>query len=127
MNDPSQQSRDRSLFSLAQIQHLIRVEFHRAQRYGYPLSCLMVGVDRLNQLRDLYGYDSKEAVLEEVIEILKREYEEIQSKYKDYKEATAKQTRDLEIKLFTETHTKDILAVEKQVWYDKVSTLKNTN
>jgi len=61
------------------------------------------------------------------IEILKREYEEIQSKYKDYKEATAKQTRDLEIKLFTETHTKDILAVEKQVWYDKVSTLKNTN
>ncbi|MAE46188.1 MAG: hypothetical protein CMJ86_04770 [Planctomycetes bacterium] len=73
MSDSSQQSQDRSLFTLAQIQHLIRVEFHRAQRYGYPLSCLMVGVDRLNQLRDLYGYDSKEAVIEEVIEILKRE------------------------------------------------------
>jgi len=58
---------------------------------------------------------------------LKREYEEISGKYKDYKDATARQLRDLETKLFTEQHTKDILSGEKQVNYDKVSTLKNTN
>lgn len=31
------------------------------------------------------------------------------------------------MKLFTENHTKDILAQEKQVWYDKVGNLKNVN
>ena len=61
------------------------------------------------------------------IEILKREYEEISGKYKDYKDATARQLRDLETKLFTEQHTKDILSVEKSINYEKVSTLKNTN
>jgi len=44
------------------------------------------------------------------IDILKREYEEISTKTKDYKEATAKNMRDLELKLYTETHTKDVLA-----------------
>lgn len=73
MSESSRQSPERSLFSLAQIQHLIRVEFHRAQRYGYPLSCLLVGIDRLGHLRDLYGYESKEAIVEEVVEMLKRE------------------------------------------------------
>lgn len=47
------------------------------------------------------------------IEILKREYEEISGKYKDYKDATARQLRDLETKLFTEQHTKDVLSGEK--------------
>ena len=48
------------------------------------------------------------------IEILKREYDEISTKYQDYKEATLKQMKDLETKLFTETHTRDVLTIEKQ-------------
>lgn len=72
MSDPTRNA-ERGLFSLAQIQHLIKVEFHRAQRYGYPLSCLLVGIDRLEHLRDLYGYESKEEVVGEVVEMLKRE------------------------------------------------------
>jgi two-component system cell cycle response regulator len=54
------------LFSLAQILHLMRVEFARAQRYGYPLTCLLVAVDGLGRVRDQYGYDTKQAILDEV-------------------------------------------------------------
>ena len=61
------------------------------------------------------------------IEILKLEYEQISNKFKNYKEATHEQMKDLERKLFTEQHTKDLLTGEKQVLYDKVSTLKNVN
>jgi diguanylate cyclase (GGDEF)-like protein len=68
MSDPQQ---DKSLFSLVQIQHLMRVEFNRAQRYSYPVACLLVSVDRLGHLRDLYGYESKEEIFEAVVEMLK--------------------------------------------------------
>jgi diguanylate cyclase (GGDEF)-like protein len=61
------------VFSLSQIRHLMRVEFGRAQRYGYPLSCLVIGVDRLESLRDLYGYEFRETALEAVIELLQEE------------------------------------------------------
>ena len=61
------------------------------------------------------------------IEILKREFEEADKKYKDYKDATAKQMKDYEFKSFTENHTKDILTVEKGVWYEKVGNLKTLN
>jgi diguanylate cyclase (GGDEF)-like protein len=54
------------LFSLAQILHLMRIEFARSQRYGYPLACLLVAVDGLGQVRDVHGYDTKQAVLDEV-------------------------------------------------------------
>ncbi len=72
MND-SHASDDGTLFSLAQIQHLMRVEFNRAQRYGYPIGCVMVSIDRLGYLRDLYGYSVKEVILDRVIELLKTE------------------------------------------------------
>ena len=64
---------DPGLFSLSQIMHLMRVEFRRAQRYGYPLGCILISVDRLGHLRDLYGYDSKEAILDEVSRLLQAE------------------------------------------------------
>jgi len=35
--------------------------------------------------------------------------------------------KDLETKLFTETHTKDILTIEKQILFDKIGKLKNDN
>lgn len=64
-------SADKSLFSLAQIQHLMRVEFNRAQRYGYPISCLMIAVDRLGHLRDMYGYEAKEEIIDSIVALLK--------------------------------------------------------
>ena len=35
--------------------------------------------------------------------------------------------KDLETKLFTESHTKDILTIEKQVLFEKISKIKNDN
>ncbi len=61
------------LFSLTQIRHLMRVEFGRAQRYSYPVTCMMIEVDRLEYLRDLYGYEFKEAVLDDVVRVLQQE------------------------------------------------------
>jgi len=68
-----QSSPEPELFSFAQIQHLMRVEFGRAQRYEYPMGCLMVQVDRLAQLRDLHGFDCKEGVMAVVVEEIERQ------------------------------------------------------
>lgn len=64
---------ERELFSLAQIMHLLRVEFARAQRYEYPLSCLLIAVDGLGHIRDTYGYEAKQSVLDEVAKSLQAE------------------------------------------------------
>jgi diguanylate cyclase (GGDEF)-like protein len=61
------------VFSLSQIRHLMRVEFGRAQRYGYPLSCLVIGIDRMDGLRDAHGYEFRETVVAAVIELLQQE------------------------------------------------------
>lgn len=58
------------ILSLAQIQHLMRVEFSRAQRYGYPIVCLVVALDQLGTLRDRLGYEVKESVVDRIIELL---------------------------------------------------------
>jgi diguanylate cyclase (GGDEF)-like protein len=57
-------------YSLAQIRHLLRVEFGRAQRYGYPINVLMLSIDQLGALRDAAGYEAKEAAIETVVELL---------------------------------------------------------
>ncbi|MDZ4772676.1 MAG: diguanylate cyclase [Planctomycetota bacterium] len=60
----------RSLYSVAQIQHVLRVEFGRAQRYGYPLVCFMVAIDPLGVVRDEHGYDAKETLFGAVVGLL---------------------------------------------------------
>ena len=67
----SRESTEHGLFSLAQIQHLMRVEFNRAQRYDYPIVCMMIAIDRLGHLRDIYGYESKEEIVDAVVGLLK--------------------------------------------------------
>jgi diguanylate cyclase (GGDEF)-like protein len=60
----------RSLYSVAQIQHVLRIEFGRAQRYRYPIVCLVIAIDQLGALRDKLGYESKERVFEAVVGLL---------------------------------------------------------
>jgi len=61
---------ERTLYSLAQIQHLMRVEFNRAHRYRYPVACMLIGIDRLGHTRDVYGYEVKERIVETVVGML---------------------------------------------------------
>jgi diguanylate cyclase (GGDEF)-like protein len=58
------------LYSVAQIQHVLRTEFGRAQRYRYPIVCLMVAIDQLGALRDELGYEAKETVFDAVVTLL---------------------------------------------------------
>jgi diguanylate cyclase (GGDEF)-like protein len=60
----------KTLFSVAQIQHVLKIEHGRAQRYRYPLVCLAIAIDQLGALRDQHGYESKECVLEAVVALL---------------------------------------------------------
>jgi diguanylate cyclase (GGDEF)-like protein len=58
------------LFSVAQIQHVLRTEFGRSQRYKYPLAVFVIAVDQLGAVRDRHGYDAKEAIVEAVVKLL---------------------------------------------------------
>ena len=61
---------DASLFSPAEMGLLMRGEVYRAKRYKYPMVLLLIGVDRLGNLHDLYGYESKREILRAVVELL---------------------------------------------------------
>lgn len=63
---------EEGLFSPQEIQWLMRIEYERAQRYGYPMVLMLVEVDRIEYLHDLYGYESKEEILHAVIGQLRR-------------------------------------------------------
>lgn len=63
---------DEGLFSNEEIQRLMRAECQRASRYGYPVTAMMIAVDRLEQLGDLYGMESRGTILAEVGALLRR-------------------------------------------------------
>lgn len=70
METPTRSADGRRLFSVAQIQHVLRTEFGRAQRYKYPLAVIVVAIDQLGPVRDRHGYEAKEAVVEGVVQLL---------------------------------------------------------
>jgi diguanylate cyclase (GGDEF)-like protein len=59
------------LFTPAEIERMMRIEFERAQRHKYPIVCMLVAIDRLGQLQDLYGYESKADILEAVTGVVR--------------------------------------------------------
>jgi diguanylate cyclase (GGDEF)-like protein len=59
-----------SPFSQTQIFHLMKTEFARARRYGYPLACVVVQVDRLQSLIDLHGAELRDAVRSALVQIV---------------------------------------------------------
>jgi diguanylate cyclase (GGDEF)-like protein len=63
---------DEGLFSNSEIQRLMKAECQRATRYRYAVTAMMIGVDRLEQLGDLYGVESKDTILAEVGALLRR-------------------------------------------------------
>lgn len=55
-----------SPFSRAQILHLMKNEFARARRYGLPVACLTLQVDRLASLIDIHGSALRERLRDRV-------------------------------------------------------------
>lgn len=60
------------LFSNQEIQRLMRAECERATRYQYAVTTMMIAIDRLDQLGDLYGFESRDAIQGEVSAVLRR-------------------------------------------------------
>lgn len=60
-----------SLFSQAQILHLMKNEFARARRHGIPLGCVLMQVDRLHQLVDLHGAALRTAVRNAIAQMVR--------------------------------------------------------
>jgi len=60
------------LFSGEEIRRLMDIEFARSQRYEYPLTLLLIEIDRLESLHDLYGVDSRERIVRSVRDLLRK-------------------------------------------------------
>lgn len=60
-----------SLFSQVQILHLMKNEFARMRRHGIPLACLILQVDRLPQLVDLYGAELRNVVRRAIAQLVR--------------------------------------------------------
>jgi diguanylate cyclase (GGDEF)-like protein len=60
------------LFSYTQILHLLKIEFSRARRYQYELSCILLEIDRLGGLGDLHGADVRDRIEDSVADLLNR-------------------------------------------------------
>ncbi|MEO0649208.1 MAG: GGDEF domain-containing protein [Planctomycetota bacterium] len=61
-----------SLFSPEEMRGLMRGEIERAKRYGFALSLFLLGIDRLEQLHDLYGVSSKSEILTGIVNQLRK-------------------------------------------------------
>ncbi len=59
------------IFSPRELESQMRIEFERAQRHKLPIVCMLVAVDRLAQLQDLYGHESEQEILRSVIGVLR--------------------------------------------------------
>lgn len=61
------------LFTREEVDQLMRVEFERVRRYSFPVACLLVQVDRLDEIHTVHGHESKTEVLEAVVQLVRRE------------------------------------------------------
>jgi diguanylate cyclase (GGDEF)-like protein len=59
------------MFSPKEIEGQMRVEFERAQRHQLPIVCMLIEIDRLSQLQDLYGQESKTEILRSIHGVLR--------------------------------------------------------
>jgi diguanylate cyclase (GGDEF)-like protein len=72
MDERTHDGTEGGLFSYTQILHLLKIEFARARRYQYQLSCILVEIDRLGSLGDLHGSIVRDQVESTVADILNR-------------------------------------------------------
>ncbi|HMQ21386.1 MAG TPA: GGDEF domain-containing protein [Planctomycetota bacterium] len=67
--DSAYGARTVALLGLSQTQQLAKQEFARARRYDYPLTIGVCRIDRIEQLTDLYGAESRALLMEELARV----------------------------------------------------------
>lgn len=58
------------VYNRRQFENIISVEFDRTRRYRFPLSCLMVDVDRFKLINDEHGHQTGDLVLKELAKLI---------------------------------------------------------
>lgn len=58
------------LYSHGYLYERVVREFSRASRYGYPISCVMIGMDDFKRVNEDYGYYAGEKILKEFAQLL---------------------------------------------------------
>ncbi|MBI5073637.1 MAG: sensor domain-containing diguanylate cyclase [Nitrospirae bacterium] len=59
------------IYNIRYFYHRIIEEFSRSDRYGLPISCLMLDIDFFKKINDTYGHKTGDAVLKEFAQLLK--------------------------------------------------------
>jgi GGDEF domain-containing protein len=57
--------------TVAQMLHVMRVEFHRARSQRYPLVCAMLSIDGLEQISESSGFGTKQSILRAAYDLLR--------------------------------------------------------
>lgn len=57
--------------TVAQMLHVMRVEFHRARSQRYPLVCAMLSIDGLEQVSETSGFGTKQSFLRSAYDLLR--------------------------------------------------------
>jgi len=60
------------IFNVRYFYHRLIEEFNRSERYGLPISCLMIDIDFFKKVNDTYGHKTGDLVLKEFASHLKR-------------------------------------------------------
>ena len=61
------------LLTYAQFQHALRIEFGRARRYDFPLSCIILAPDGIEAIRECHGVSARDQVLSRWVERLQKQ------------------------------------------------------
>ncbi|MBN1962135.1 MAG: diguanylate cyclase [Deltaproteobacteria bacterium] len=90
------------------LQHRLRDEFSRAQRYNEPLALLMIDIDQFKEVNDRYGHLFGDRVLSDVANILRESVREV--------DVCARYGGDEFMVFLPQTHFSGSLTVADRIW-----------
>jgi len=60
------------VYNIRYFYHRLEEEFSRAERYGHPISCIMLDIDHFKKINDTYGHRMGDMVLREFAQLVRR-------------------------------------------------------
>ncbi len=60
------------VYNIRYFYHRLEEEFSRAERYGNPISCIMLDIDHFKKINDTYGHRTGDLVLREFAQLIRR-------------------------------------------------------
>ncbi len=79
---PNKEDKLTGLFEQEFFHTRLKEEIERSSRYNLPLCILMVGIDNLKKINELYGHESGDIVIKNIVKLLKINLRKIDSLYR---------------------------------------------